>query len=271
MTENWDNWNFLDNKPDSDAVLTEAGWEIPLKGTDPSKGLTELIVTKNDPIHEFHMHNQIPKLWLDASETDSILNVNGDVYQWIDKSTDNRSVIQTQEAYQPQTGVAEINGLNALRFDGSRLETNFNASGYTNFTGYIVLRPLNNSGNRMMLDQSNGGVGFYFEARGNDFHFFTYTPNNRLRNDNVYNPETLIVEFIKTATYKEVTVNGVTTRIDIATGPITNSADMSIGARVDQLNRFLQADVGEISLYDKELTLEDRLGIRSYLERKWIG
>lgn len=43
MSERWNNWS-LEVPPTEGAFLTDRGWEIPLKGTDPAKGLTELIV-----------------------------------------------------------------------------------------------------------------------------------------------------------------------------------------------------------------------------------
>lgn len=42
--EVWDSGWDLNTPPVEGAVLTDRGWEIPLKGTDPADGLTELIV-----------------------------------------------------------------------------------------------------------------------------------------------------------------------------------------------------------------------------------
>jgi hypothetical protein len=43
MVEVWRGWD-LDKPPVEGAIATERGWEIPLKGTDPSKELSEVIV-----------------------------------------------------------------------------------------------------------------------------------------------------------------------------------------------------------------------------------
>lgn len=44
IPENWKGWT-KETPPVEGAFLTERGWEIPLKGTDPAKELTEVIVT----------------------------------------------------------------------------------------------------------------------------------------------------------------------------------------------------------------------------------
>lgn len=44
MSEIWTKWT-LENPPVPGAVATEKGWELPLKGTPPAKGLTEVLVS----------------------------------------------------------------------------------------------------------------------------------------------------------------------------------------------------------------------------------
>lgn len=43
QNEDWTNWDN-ETPPVEGAFLTDRGWEIPLKGTDPADGLTEVIV-----------------------------------------------------------------------------------------------------------------------------------------------------------------------------------------------------------------------------------
>lgn len=43
MSEDWSKWTY-DNPPVAGAELTDEGWTIPLAGTDPADGLTEVIV-----------------------------------------------------------------------------------------------------------------------------------------------------------------------------------------------------------------------------------
>lgn len=47
--EVWNSGWDLNNPPVEGAILTERGWELPLKGTDPAEGLTELIVAIGQP------------------------------------------------------------------------------------------------------------------------------------------------------------------------------------------------------------------------------
>jgi hypothetical protein len=58
-----------------------------------------------------------PVLWLDASDATTITESGGSVSQWDDKSGNLNNVSQATASYQPKTGTATMNGLNALEFD----------------------------------------------------------------------------------------------------------------------------------------------------------
>jgi len=58
------------------------------------------------------------ELWLDASDIATITNVSGFCSQITDKSGKGRTHVQATAANQPATGTNQINGLNALQFDG---------------------------------------------------------------------------------------------------------------------------------------------------------
>lgn len=59
------------------------------------------------------------KLWLDASVASSITSSGGRVSQWNDQSAQGNNFVQATAAYKPETAVATINGLNALRFNNA--------------------------------------------------------------------------------------------------------------------------------------------------------
>ena len=59
------------------------------------------------------------ELWLDASDSSSIIQVANAVSQWSDKSGNSNHATQGTGANQPTTGSVTINGLNAIDFDGT--------------------------------------------------------------------------------------------------------------------------------------------------------
>lgn len=75
MSEKWNGWD-LDNPPVEGAFITDRGWEIPLKGTDPDKNLTELVVAISD-LNAKDVNP--PVVTLVASPDDGLAKVTGDV------------------------------------------------------------------------------------------------------------------------------------------------------------------------------------------------
>ncbi len=75
MSEKWTGWD-LDKPPVENAIATRRGWEIPLKGTNPDDGLTEVIVS----IRNLSGRDSIPPLILLVSTPDDGANlVTGDI------------------------------------------------------------------------------------------------------------------------------------------------------------------------------------------------
>jgi hypothetical protein len=58
-------------------------------------------------------------IWLDASDSSSVVTVSGAVSQWNDKSGNNRNATQGTSARQPVYTSARLNGLNVITFDGA--------------------------------------------------------------------------------------------------------------------------------------------------------
>lgn len=69
------------------------------------------------------------KLWLDASVAGSITSSGGRVSQWNDQSASGNNFVQAAGSYQPETGVATINGKNALRFNNASTQEKIGSNG----------------------------------------------------------------------------------------------------------------------------------------------
>ena len=78
------------------------------------------IQTINCPINtKWTPAHTTTKCWYDAQDALSITHIANAVSQWNDKSGNNNHLTQATSAQKPTTGVNNINGINAIYFDGS--------------------------------------------------------------------------------------------------------------------------------------------------------
>lgn len=77
------------------------------------------------------------KLRLDASVASSITSSGGRVSQWNDQSAAGNNFVQATAAYKPETGVATINGLNALRFNNGVTNQKMESAGAASIWAFL--------------------------------------------------------------------------------------------------------------------------------------
>ena len=77
------------------------------------------------------------KLWLDASVASSITSSATRVSQWNDQSAQGNNVVQATAAYKPETGVATINGLNAIRFNNGATNQKMASNGAASIWAFM--------------------------------------------------------------------------------------------------------------------------------------
>jgi len=87
-------------------------------------------------------------LWLDAADSSTIAaDGSGYVATWEDKSGNGYDATQTDSDHKPKTGLATVNGLNVLSFDGSDNVNMAAATIPTGSTPYTIFTVWNASGN----------------------------------------------------------------------------------------------------------------------------
>jgi len=80
------------------------------------------------------------KVWLDGSDSSSIIHSSGAVSQWSDKSGNANHFVQATSPNQPTTNTRTLNGKNALNFDGnSDMLSCTNASALAILTGQCTV------------------------------------------------------------------------------------------------------------------------------------
>jgi len=220
------------------------------------------------------------QLWLDANESTTIVSSSGSVSKWKDKSGNANHATQGTGSAQPTTGSSTINGKNALSFDGgdflgldqpSNLDFTPGTDEFTIFAvcnvpvgeqGAIVSKAGATTNQRQyhfiyIDDHATGIIG------GSSKDYPT---------DITSTPQVLTLEVSTSG--QELFINGTSDGTG-SIGTATNSADVLIGARRSNDSNggsafLLTGDIGEIIIYNRNLTATERAAVESYLSNKWI-
>lgn len=98
-----------------------------------------------------------PALWLDASDTATVLHTANAVYEWRDKSGNSRHALQGTSGNRPVTNTRPQNSLNAIDFNGTShsmlLPSYFDNLSTKDFTVYVVFKPDTSTGNDVLFSQ----------------------------------------------------------------------------------------------------------------------
>lgn len=208
------------------------------------------------------------KLWLDASDTSTIVSSGGLVSQWYDKSGNGYIAQQLTGSNQPTTGTNTINGLNVLNYNQDVMITTttvFNTSLYTLFA---VLEPtvdgvdfIGTGGttvsNILLMNFANAYRIHYWTSGGDNLYdLFTYTSTPSLFMHQVNTTNVLAMK------------NGV---VGIDTALEGTKADtekpLHIGAR--GTSGLFVGNFAEILIFSSVLSTSQIENINTYLNNKW--
>ncbi len=220
-------------------------------------------------------------LFLDASDTDTIIESGGAVSQWNDKSSNINNAIQGAGANQPMTG-GSINGVNAITWDGSNdaliIPATPSLAGTFSTGGTIVF--VSNAANgggfpqvcnwvgaaNISLGSGGGQIIFFHPFSGDNLSsrspYGTGTPKIMTvtyNGDNVGNP---VTSYRDGALLTQSSVNDPTGVVTVGTGEVV------IGNLI-ALNRSFDGVFGEILIYNRILTDNERDAVHNYLSDKW--
>jgi len=209
-------------------------------------------------------------LWLEASDISTIINSGGFVSGWKDKSKNGNNAAQTTGANQPTTGIETINGVNALKFDGindSLLRATFTGGQVAQPNTIFVVwelpdLPLSTTGK--MIDGGADPSRHVIEISTNDrwqmwaglFMFGTV----RLENT------PYITASLFNTTSSEAYVNGVQD-VDGDVGDRFLNG-ISIASKFG-VSAFLNVKIGEIIIYNKDVSTLERQQVEESLSNKW--
>lgn len=239
-------------------------------------------------------------VWLDASDTTTITQSSNAVSAWTDKSANAYVFQQLTAVNKPTTNTRTLNSLNVLDFDGTGdfLESTAAASTWNfmhNATGSTIFMVVNtdaNAGANALLSTNVGGATtpgvYYYVAPGgaDQYHRVlvsgttaTYNVNNRIDAAAVWLNGTtqalgLLTDASNATTYlraklyrnnnTNVAVNGGADGGVYSTNNATNTLNICGGA-----GNYLNGVVGEIIIYNSQLSSGDIASNMTYLSSKW--
>jgi len=214
--------------------------------------------------------------WYDAADDTTItVDIDGFVSQWSDKSTSGNDLVQGTGAEQPNSQSHIINGLPAIKFDGvDDTLRNITFPDLSKFSVFVVAQYDAGGANQTILEIStviqDEGVNFHYDDASNSSRVLVFDGVEKIVSK---------VEDPKLHLYAG-TLDGATLRyyIDDPASPVDTISSnilsntvpfLSVGALVDVTANPFKGTVGEIIIFNREVSDTERRTIFNYLTRKW--
>lgn len=221
-------------------------------------------------------------LWLDASKASSITHVAGAVSQWSDLSGNARHAVQATSGAKPTTGIEQINGLNALSFDGGDHLTGASIAVTQDRTTYaVVAANAHDQTRRVIIEASAGGTFMYgqLQMEVSDADCATTITNNSAGTMTVASRATTALPVLdpvivvarradssSLAIYQGITLMD----SDALTGEVDETATaFVIGKQRDASARWWKGLICEIADFSSAHDDAERNVVVNYLAAKW--
>ena len=221
------------------------------------------------------------ELWLDANDTNTITFNGSNVAGWADKSGNGNNVIQSTATNQPTYQSSGINNKGSLYFDGNNFLARNSALGLTGnpaLTVFIVSNITSTSQSRVIhlgastTPQQNIQFAADASYRFNNGSLIFANDNFNDSTDHIamfrratgatYGEGKFYLDNIE-ATYTSVTNSGYILNM------VNNVCRIGQGRDTGNNPHFITGQLGEIIIYNKELTTVEANQIFTYLKNKW--
>jgi len=225
-------------------------------------------------------------LWLDAADTNSINDMNGQVCQWDDKSGEINNATELTASMQPITNLNNLNGRNVINWDDTDdLLTIPAASSINNIFqgGGTFFTTLNtfSGGNKRIIEKD--WIILFFSSMGGTTSL-RFLPQYSLTNgdfrssfDITFSTGTIIgitFDSLIPSNPPIFYINGAMFTAGTVTAPAgtvndDSGCDMLLGNNPGN-NRTFDGDMAENTFYDRILTAEEIDNLTQYFSTKWI-
>lgn len=231
--------------------------------------------TKNSPVH--FIDDLV--MWLETTSTASFNQGEGvdgsTITSWNDINNKSINKNNATPENSPTYIKNAMNGLPALYFNGSsnHLTVPLFINSANDFTIFAVAQFIDNDSDKNIIRHGNNGEGGtstskYFIAGLNSDNIATNTLNETTNGDALgFIPE------IYTATVKDGTTHTISTnsgtRHSTTTSLYTAKHHIKIGSNSEGTNGYMYGYIGEILIFDRYLSDDERADIENYLSKKW--
>ena len=215
------------------------------------------------------------QLWLDASDSDTIIHAAGAVSQWNDKSGNSNHAVEPVAADQPTTGIQSINGLNVINFNQDHFDL---TSSITNARAAVLMGKSFAGGG----DGLNQVSCIFGEIAVGQDHTFIMTnaanPYDVSVDGSVGNTGKASYDGLTPAAGTNITVAGAPMDYLEKRNPHQWYFEWDLAQTIEYIARldsgattqyFLVGDIGEVILLSSVPTTADRQKLEGYLAWKW--
>jgi hypothetical protein len=205
------------------------------------------------------------ELWLKADTL--VLSDNDPVATWTDSSGNGNDVTQGTAGTRPLYKTAIQNGLPVVRFDGTddyMIHTTLNVS--QPGTVFIVGKTLAGEGNTRFMDGETTGTDrwiFGTSSTNADYQIYAGTSVDTGTPDTAFHYFTVVFNGASSAGWVDA-VSLFASNL----GAQNLASGITVGAGQNG-DENLTGDIGELLLYDSELSAPDRASVEAYLAAKW--
>ncbi|MCK4784659.1 MAG: hypothetical protein KAV87_12975 [Desulfobacteraceae bacterium] len=225
--------------------------------------------------------SDIPNLveWLDADDPSTIIqdDLLGFVSEWLDKSGVGNDVEQTTGSMQPTTGVnVSPSGKNAIAFNGANdFMTLASFSTTPDITMLIATKIITSDNINDSILNMNGTGTFQIQATVSGAFRATFTASDLGETTPPGAPSSIegipsLLNYRLSNNDSDVIfrLDGVQVSTDTYDGGLGTPQPLSLGRnRVG--NHRVEADIYEILIYNRDLTLSEMMAAENYLINKW--
>jgi hypothetical protein len=225
-------------------------------------------------------------LWLDGADTSSQTVISNGISEWRDKSGGDRHVTQATAGNRPTQSF--LNGLPAVRFTSASSQTLSRAGSFLDgnpaFTTFVVFQKLSslnvtpfgwgsqNTGGLFLLfpSQVGGSASSYSFGGATTYPFVlnngdpdTFHPLNRTWFDCFVKPAGPVTNASAFRSGQFFPSAGASTATPNISGPLVIGQTPGVAAQV------FDGLIGEILVYNKALTPDERQQVEQYISKKW--
>jgi len=212
-------------------------------------------------------------VWIDVADASTITHSGGDVSQWDDKSGNGRNATQGTGSNQPVVGTKFINGLDAIEFDGANDHLDVSTIGTGEDITLVAVwqQQANVVGVSVFLGEasSNDGIGIGYNNSSTKYNAFVYGGPSEEQTGQAINVTKIQVGTHTAAGNVDLFMNG--TQLGPTSGSslnITNGV-VTIGQSNNNNGHTIEGMIGEVLVFARVLTTEERQLVEGYLAWKW--